>query len=417
MIRDFKELREESSDLYSKDEWNKIKQYLNGLPPDVEAMLISGNGDILISTLKDFNKDSTFSTNQLWNIIAQTSDIFYYQYTSLTFESTKCYFITRIPKVKKAMEKRPPLIISLLAFLGIVVTICVFILIKIFKNISRSIITLEKETQAVADGKIGTAIESIEDQKSTNEISSITKSIEKMRCSLVEAQNQKNKFLMGISHDLRTPVAIIKGYTEALCDGVISDKKEINNTYNLIFSKTTQLESMIDTLINYMKMNSIEIREQLKKNNISSLIKTFTKEAGISCGVFKRRFEGDINLPDELFIPLNVQLVTRAFENLFGNALRYTKENDSISIKSYLEDNKLYFILSDTGCGIDKKDLPNIFDMFYRGTTSRREEGMGIGLSVVKNIIETHGWNIKVESEKEKGTKFTIIIPALQEND
>lgn len=416
LIRDVQELKNTSSDLYTKDEWHKIRQYINGLPPEVETILVSGNGDVLISTVPEIKKENTFSVNQLWTVISQTSDIYYYQYTSLNFESAKCYFITRVPKIKKSMEKRPNIIISLLIFLMFVVLICVCILIKIFKNISRSIISLEKKTQDVANGELNVAIDS-KDAKTTNEISSLSKSIEKMRCSLIEAQNQKNKFIMGISHDLRTPVAIIKGYTEALSDEMIIEKEETKQTYNLILQKSTQLESMIDTLINYMKMNNIEIREQLQTNNITSLIKNFCKESELSASVFKRELKSEVDLNEDIFVPFNTQLVNRAFENLLSNAIRYTKENDTITLKAYTKDNNLYFIFSDTGIGIDKDDITNIFDIFYRGTNSRREEGMGIGLSVVKNIIDTHGWTISVDSQKNKGTSFIITIPFAQETD
>jgi signal transduction histidine kinase len=417
LIRDYKELKQASSNLYTQDEWNKIKRYINGLPPDVETLLISDKGEILLSTLEGLSPNSKFSITELWNIINSTSDIYYYQYTSLKFEFRKCYFVTRVPKEKKAAENRPPLIISLLTFLMVVVIICVVILIHIFKNISRSIITLEKKTQDIADGELNTPVDQIDKEKSTNEISSISKSIEKMRFSLIEAQNQKNKFIMGISHDLRTPVAIIKGYTEALSDSMIEDKEEIKKTYNLIFQKSTQLESMIDTLINYMKMNNLEIREQLQINNITLLIKNFCKEAELSASVFKRKLISDVQIPDDIFIPLNTQLVNRAFENLLGNAIRYTKEGDTITLKAYIKEKTLYFIFSDTGIGIDQADISSIFDIFYRGTNSRREEGMGIGLSVVKNIIDTHGWSVNVESEKGKGSSFIITIPFAQETD
>ena len=109
---------------------------------------------------------------------------------------------------------------------------------------------------------------------------------------------------------------------------------------------------------------------------------------------------------------MNKTLISRAFENLLSNALRYTKENDTITISAYkINDSEIKVAIADTGIGIDEKDLNQIFDLFYRGTNSRREEGMGIGLSVVKNIMETHNWNIEVKSEKDKGTCFIITIP------
>ena len=131
--------------------------------------------------------------------------------------------------------------------------------------------------------------------------------------------------------------------------------------------------------------------------------------------VFKRNVMTDIRLNKDIKIPLNDQLVHRSFENLLSNAIRYTKENDLIEINAYTIESDVHnFIImqiKDTGSGIDQKDLDYIFDMFYRGTNSRQEDGMGIGLSVVQSIMNTHGWEISVESQKKKGTCFTIKIP------
>ena len=135
---------------------------------------------------------------------------------------------------------------------------------------------------------------------------------------------------------------------------------------------------------------------------------------GANCGLaYANSNNAWLNFDREVLVPFDKQLVTRVFENLFNNALRYTKDNDTITLESYIDNDAqaVIYKIHDTGIGIDEKDLKNIFDLFYRATDSRREEGMGIGLSVVKNIIETHRWDIKVDSVKDQGTCFTITIP------
>ena len=109
-------------------------------------------------------------------------------------------------------------------------------------------------------------------------------------------------------------------------------------------------------------------------------------------------------------------MIQRALENLFSNALRYTNENDAIEISAYqekLSDNKEKILvkIKDYGIGIKKVDLEKIFDMFYRSSSSRREEGMGIGLATVMTIVKAHGWKISVDSELNKGSEFVIEIP------
>ena len=120
-----------------------------------------------------------------------------------------------------------------------------------------------------------------------------------------------------------------------------------------------------------------------------------------------------MNFYRNINVPFDSLLARRVFENLFNNALRYTNDGDTITLTSYIDvdESSVIYKISDTGIGIDEKDLKNIFNMFYRGTNSRREEGMGIGLSVVQNIIETHRWKISVDSKKDIGTTFTIKIP------
>ena len=111
------------------------------------------------------------------------------------------------------------------------------------------------------------------------------------------------------------------------------------------------------------------------------------------------------------------QLFSRALENLLSNAIRYSKDGDEIAISATETEDACVINVSDTGIGIAQKDLNHIFDMFYRATDSRREEGMGIGLSVVKSIVDTHGWTIGVRSKAGKGSTFTIRIPKKAEHD
>ncbi|MCR4734745.1 MAG: HAMP domain-containing histidine kinase [Treponema sp.] len=393
---------------YSPNNRKELADLLRTIPPHVDYCLIDENYNILISKMREFSSYSTIPPQEFWKKIKTTPKNYFYQITYSTIDGKLVYLIARI---KNHPEKRGPLpfIPILIALLTVIVIFCIAVLILIFFNISKSITELENKTHAIAAGKLTEKINLKEG--SSNEITSITESLEKMRLSLLEAQNQKNKFIMGISHDLRTPVAIIKGYTEAISDGVISEKNEVNNALELIKAKTTQLESMIDTLINYMKMNSADLREKLLPESITNLIIDFAKEAKITANVFKRNIITSIDLKKDIKIPLNHQLVTRAFENLFNNALRYTKDNDTITISAFQKNNTIFFSIEDTGCGIEEADLKNIFNLFYRGTNSRREEGMGIGLSVVKNIIETHGWDISVKSKKDIGSCFSISIP------
>lgn len=414
IIQEFSQLKKEKAQMYSKQDWKTLYNTINNLPPDIQAALVAENGFVLLSTIKEIPVNSQMTFGFLWEIQNLFLRKNYYQFSIVETTNENLLLITKVSKVKNDATKKIGTLPALLFFLFIIVLICFIFLLLIFRNISKSISTLEQQTHEIASGDLSVQINL---ENKANEITSISKSLELMRQSLLEVQTQKNNFIMGVSHDLRTPVAIIKGYIEALTDGIITDEKEIINTYSLIGGKTAQLENIINSLISFIKMNNGEIRETLILQSITSLINDFAQDAyGIS-NVFKRNVICNINLKKDYKIPMNKTLISRAFENLLSNALRYTKENDTIKIEAFENDkNEIELKIEDSGIGIEEKDLKQIFDIFYRGTNSRREEGMGIGLSVVKSIMETHNWKIEVKSKKNEGSCFTIYIPLVKES-
>ena len=231
-----------------------------------------------------------------------------------------------------------------------------------------------------------------------------------MRKNLIETQEKKSRFLMGVSHDLRTPIAVIKGYAEALSDEVIKSEEQTKQALNIILDKTNTLELMVNTLLDYVKLDSKDWQNELKIENLSKFIDDFFKNAIITGTLFKRIVKTENNLKSDTLIKYNGLLVQRALENLLSNAIRYTHDNDEIFLSANETESNILLSIKDSGVGMTKNDEKHIFDLFFRGTTSRREGGMGIGLSVVKTIIEIHNWNISVSSELNKGTEFIITI-------
>ena len=413
LLTGYEEVQKLDSSNMTEEDYRIFKKNVQLLPKTVETALIDNfTGLVITSSIKELPTNSIVSQWELYMIMGSNSDNYFYQFTTLKTATLDSIMITRVPRKKGGRPSRNQKLSTILySILSVIILACIIIIVRLSITINKSIKEIESETKAIAGGDLSTTIKF--NLRRTNELTSISENLEKMRISLVEAQNQKSKFIMGISHDLRTPVAVIKGYTEAIEDGIISGQDEINNAMELITEKTNQLENMIDALISFTKMNSSEIRQTMKTQSITDFITEIISEEYTTGEVFKRKIVTDVNFYRNINVPFDSLLARRVFENLFNNALRYTNDGDTITLTSYIDvdESSVIYKISDTGIGIDEKDLKNIFNMFYRGTNSRREEGMGIGLSVVQNIIETHRWKISVDSKKDIGTTFTIKIP------
>ena len=392
----------------TSDDLNSIKKSILSLSPKVEAALIVKDR-IIESTIADFPQPgTTLQEGDLWKIIKQTGEEFYYL-TETPLGSDRKHLVLLVSRISKK-KNQTNMFYSLLDCVLIFVIICAVATCCISRTITYSLSHLVKQTEKIAKGDL-TPQEQRTPAKSRNEFTDLTEHIDSMRAALLDAKRKQQRFIMGITHDLRTPISVIKGYTEALYDGVITSEEETKKSLEIINVKTSQLEEMITSLINYCTFFRDNFRRQITPHCIKKQLEAFAKSAETTGRIFHRKISCNINLLESTDIPVNEQLLARALENLFGNALRYTEDDGEITITADESDEYITITFSDTGCGIAEKDISHLFDLFYRGTNSRREQGLGIGLSVVKDIVDLHGWSIDIRSELGKGSDFIIRIP------
>ena len=392
----------------TSDDLNSIKKSILSLSPKVEAALIVKDR-IIESTIADFPQPgTTLQEGDLWKIIKQTGEEFYYL-TETPLGSDRKHLVLLVSRISKK-KNQTNMFYSLLDCILIFVIICAVATCCISRTITYSLSHLVKQTEKIAKGDL-TPQEQRTPAKSRNEFTDLTEHIDSMRAALLDAKRKQQRFIMGITHDLRTPISVIKGYTEALYDGVITSEEETKKSLEIINVKTSQLEEMITSLINYCTFFRDNFRRQITPHCIKKQLEAFAKSAETTGYIFHRKISCNINLLESTDIPVNEQLLARALENLFGNALRYTEDDGEITITADESDEYITITFSDTGCGIAEKDISHLFDLFYRGTNSRREQGLGIGLSVVKDIVDLHGWSIDIRSELGKGSDFIIRIP------
>ena len=412
----YKQVRRMSERPLSKKDFSTLREMLRSLPPEVEMLIVVNHSEILLSTITEFKGRMAIDDATLFRFIRGTSAQYFYQIVSPPLgDGADVILITRIDRDKNPRKAQPHRVFRTLGiFIIVFELLCIVFVIYLSATVSRSITILEGSAERIARGELDAPLEQTKNLRTSNEITNLAGNLEKMRVALKDDGERRTRFIMGISHDLRTPVAVIKGYTEAMSDGVMTGDSQ-QKALEIIASKTKQLEAMISTLIDFVKLDSTDWREQLKRQPIEPEIREFVQSCVTTGGVFKRDVRADVRLSPDVAVPFDKQLFHRTLENLFSNALRYTRENDVITVSAWQDDEAIRLSVADTGIGIAPDEAEHIFDLFYRATNSRREGGMGIGLSVVKNIVDTHGWRIAVQSEKGTGTTFTITIPLEQQ--
>lgn len=285
-----------------------------------------------------------------------------------------------------------------------------------FNNIAKSIHLVESEAKKLSDGDIDKPLKVPTNKGYANEITNLLIHFEEFRKVFKQRKNEQDRFVMGLSHDLKTPIAIIKGYTEGISDGLFSDPQKQKESLDIILQKSSELEMMVDNMINFIKMNETDWTKNFVEHDLAEYLDTVEKYIRSTGSVFNRTVTSQIKIPKGTKVKMDKQLVSRALENIFSNAIRYTENGAEIDLSAELSSGAAKIKISDKGIGMSQEDAEHVFELFYRGTHSRREQGQGIGLSVVKTVMDVHGWSIDVESELGKGTAFTITIPLKQDS-
>jgi len=396
----------------SAQDWESVALFAAASRRIGEVAIFRDDFLVLYSTIQQFSPGEFIDREKVLVLLYEESQETVYIFTSRNLEENRVFILVKMMPMPDLRARLAPFFIPiriLFAFTILLIIFAICMSIVIAKTITHSIQVLENATRRIADGELDLHI----DVKGSNEITSLTNSLNKMRNALKEEELRRSRFIMGVTHDLKTPLTLIRGYAEAIEDGIAEDPDSRRGAVEMIVGNTDQLEGMINDLLNYVRMDTGQYQARLKNVNISAFLRNMAKTMSIDVGLLYHTFTYDIKLPDDLATAMDESLVRRALENIIHNAVRYTPAGSLISLSAAItpDGNTLELVISDNGPGIDKEDLPHVFEMFYRGSSSRREQGMGLGLAVVKWVVEDHGWSIAVSAKKDNGTRFVITIP------
>ena len=275
--------------------------------------------------------------------------------------------------------------------------------------------------QNIAEGNL----EYMLPDKDDGEIGELYRNYEDMRLRLKEstdekilAEKQNKELVSNISHDLKTPITAIKGYVEGIMDGVADTPEKMDKYIRTIYNKAMDMDRLINELTVYSGIDSNRIPYHFHKINISEYFGDCIEEVGLDLESKNIALDySNLVTPDTLIIADPEQL-KRVINNIIGNSVKYLdKDKGQIDIRILDELDSIRVEIEDNGKGIAAKDLPKIFERFYRTDASRNsaQGGSGIGLSIVKKIVEDHGGYIWATSKEGEGTCMHFVIRKYQE--
>ena len=291
----------------------------------------------------------------------------------------------------------------------------------IYRSIAVPLVKLRKATQNIKEGNLDFVLE----VEGKDEFSQLCQDFEEMRKRLKESTEEKilmdkeNKELISnISHDLKTPITAVKGYVEGIMDGVADTPEKMNRYVRTIYNKTNEMDHLINELTFYSKIDTNRIPYTFSKLNVEDYFSDCAEELGLEMEtkgielVYANYVEKDVQ------VIADGEQIRRVIHNIVSNAIKYMEKPKGI-IQLRVKDvgDFIQVEIEDNGKGIAAKDLPYIFDRFYRTDVSRNSSkgGSGIGLSIVKKIMEDHGGKVWTTSRLGIGTIMYFVLRKYQE--
>ncbi|MBR5356169.1 MAG: HAMP domain-containing histidine kinase, partial [Lachnospiraceae bacterium] len=280
--------------------------------------------------------------------------------------------------------------------------------------------------QQIAEGNFEYVLDA--DEAPTGEIAELYKNYEDMRLKLKESadeaiQNEaKNRELItNISHDLKTPITAIKGYVEGIMDGVADTPEKMDKYIKTVYNKANDMDRLINELTIYSRIDANRIPYTFLRLNVKDYFNDCIEEIGLDLESKNIELNYENLVPEETRIIADPEQLKRVINNIVSNSVKYMdkeKPKGIINFSVIDEPDDIRVEIEDNGRGIPAKDLPNIFERFFRSDSSRNSAkgGSGIGLSIVKKIVEDHGGYIWATSKEGEGTCMHFVIRKYEEN-
>jgi signal transduction histidine kinase len=298
-------------------------------------------------------------------------------------------------------------IVTLVNIFVLSLLFCIFDSIRRTQTVTKPVIKIKKSLQKMTKGDFNERIKPIPSPLGLNQFNLIIEDINILAEELSGVETLRTDFISNVSHELKTPLAVIRNYTTLLKSPNITDEKR--EEYIEAISNTSK--KLADLITNILKLNKLEnqqIYPEFKSYNLSEqlceCLLNFENQWE------EKNIEIDTLIDDDVFVNSDSELMSIVWNNLISNAIKFTDNGGKVSVSLKKQNGYINVAVSDTGCGISQQTGKHIFEKFYQGDTSHKAQGNGLGLALVKRIVDITGSDISVESVECSGTTFVVRI-------
>lgn len=267
---------------------------------------------------------------------------------------------------------------------------------------------LADATEKVANGDFSVYVPTLHSMDELDYLDVMILDFDRMVEALGSVETLKTDFISNVSHEMKTPIAIIKNYAELL------KKEELTEESRLEYAKTieetvTRLSNLITNILKLNKLDNQTIDPEIEKYDVCRQL----SECMIAYedAWEKKELEIDAEMEDCAYVNADKSLLELVWNNLLSNAIKFTEKGGKMKVMQYSDENSITITVSDTGCGMSKEVVDHIFDKFYQGDTSHSKEGNGLGLALVKRVLELMNGEIAVKSVQGEGSTFIVTLP------
>jgi signal transduction histidine kinase len=272
--------------------------------------------------------------------------------------------------------------------------------------------TLMRAAEGLRSGELSTRLGRVEGGAELNRLASTLDEMSAQLEATIAAERKalaaRNDLITAVSHDLRTPLAGLRAMVEAVDDGVVDDPETLRRYASEMRRSTGTLVALVNDLFELVQLDAGALRAETQTASLGEVVRSALEACGAQALEKGVRIETSIASSEVLVSPR----LTRAIQNLVQNAIRHTPEDGTVRIHGRDSADNIEVTIEDDGEGIPRAHLDRVFEPFWRGDASRSAEGVGLGLTLTKRVVEALGGSINVDSNPGQGSRFALVVPS-----